>query len=85
MLVHLILTTLLILAKTQIGTYGCYVTLNNIEKDCPASRLFEMSMLIGTADGANSDDIILHLEFNDANLNPLITLPLLKSNNCNRY
>ena len=39
MLVHLILTTLVILANTQLGTYGCYVTLNNIEKDCPAGRL----------------------------------------------
>lgn len=72
-------------ANAQVGTYGCYVTLNNMEKECPRNRLFEMSMLIGTFDGAGSDDINLYLDFNDANGNTLATLPLLKWPNCNAY
>ena len=87
MTIRLLLTILVLfsLANTQLGTYGCYLTLNNLEKDCPAGRLFEMSMLIGNYDGANSDDINLFLEFYDANQNHLLTLPLQKWPNCNSY
>ncbi len=82
----LILSALLLtLVKGQFGLYGCYMTLNNIEKDCPLNRLFEMSMLIGTFEGAGSDDLDLQLEFIDYNQNSLMTLKLLKWPNCNSY
>lgn len=42
-------------------------------------------MLIGTFEGASSDDINLYLEFNDVNQNTLIRLPLLIWPNCNSY
>jgi hypothetical protein len=87
MVIRSLLLTLFMftLVNGQLGTYGCYLTLNNVEKDCPAGRLFEMSMLIGNFDGANSDDINLYLEFNDVNQNTLLSLPLQKWPNCNSY
>ena len=44
-----------------------------------------MSMLIGTFEGAGSDDMDLQLEFVDYNQNSLMTLKLLKWPNCNNY